>query len=56
MTRLEGGALKTKSERADVREVLGAAISRVDRRLETRKLTRDFPDELTLVQIDPGLL
>ena len=56
MTRLEGGALKTKSEWADVREVLGAAISRVERRLETRKLTRDFPAELTLVQIDPGLL
>ena len=56
MTRLEGGALKTKSEWADVREVLGAAISRVERRLETRKLTRDFPTELTLVQIDPGLL
>jgi two-component system sensor histidine kinase KdpD len=56
MTRLEGGALKTKSEWADVRDILGAAISRVERRLETRKLTRDFPDELTLVQIDPGLL
>jgi len=56
MTRLEGGALKTKSEWADVRDILGAAISRVERRLETRKLTRDFPEELTLVQIDPGLL
>jgi two-component system sensor histidine kinase KdpD len=56
MTRLEGGALKTKSEWADVRDILGAAISRVERRLETRKLTRDFPDELTLVQVDPGLL
>jgi two-component system sensor histidine kinase KdpD len=56
MTRLEGGALKTKSEWADVREVLGAAIGRVERRLETRQLTRDFPAELTLVQIDRGLL
>jgi len=56
MTRLEGGALKTKSEWADVREVLGGAIARVERRLEARQLTRDFPAELTLVQIDPGLL
>ena len=56
MTRLEGGALKTKSERTDVREVLGAAVSRVERRLEARKLTRDFPAELSLVQLDPGLL
>ena len=56
MTRLEGGALKTKSEWTDVRDVLAAAIGRVERRLEIRKLTRDFPDELTLVQVDPGLL
>ncbi len=56
MTRLEGGALKTKSEQTDVRAVLGEAIERIERRLETRKLTRDFPAELTQVQIDPGLL
>ena len=56
MTRLEGGALKTRSEWTDVRDVLGAAIGRVERRLEQRKLTRDFPVELTSVETDPGLL
>jgi two-component system sensor histidine kinase KdpD len=56
MTRLEGGALKTRSEWTDVRDVLAAAIGRVSRRLENRKLTRDFPHELTSVETDPGLL
>ena len=56
MTRLEGGALKTRSEWTDVREVLGAAIKRVERRLEKRTLTRDFPEALTSVETDPGLL
>ena len=56
MTRLEGGALKTRSEWTDVRDVLGAAIKRVERRLGARTLTRDFPAELTAVQADPGLL
>jgi two-component system sensor histidine kinase KdpD len=56
MTRLEGGALKTRSEWTDVRDVLAAAISRVSRRMETRKLVRDFPHELTSVETDPGLL
>ena len=56
MTRLEGGALKTRSDWTDVRDVLAAAIGRVERRLEARPLVRDFPDELSMVQLDPGLL
>src|SRR5271154_1379584 len=56
MTRLEGGALKTRSEWTDGRDVLDAGIKRVSRRLGQRELIRDFPVELTSVQIDPGLL
>jgi len=56
MTRLEGGALKTRSDWTDVRDVLSAAIKRVERRLGARTLVRDFPPELTTVQLDPGLL
>jgi len=56
MTRLEGGALKTRSDRTDVRDVLAAAIKRVERRLGRRTLVRDFPPDLTTVQLDPGLL
>jgi two-component system, OmpR family, sensor histidine kinase KdpD len=56
MTRLEGGALKTRSEWADVRDVLAGALKRVERRLGDRPLARDFPPELSDIEIDPGLL
>ena len=56
MTRLEGGALETRSDWTDVRDILAAAIGRVERRLGPRALTKDFPDQLSLVRIDPGLL
>jgi len=56
MTRLEGGALRTRSEWTDARDVLGAAIARVERRLGNRRLSRDFPPDLSVVQVDPGLL
>ncbi|OYX32136.1 MAG: sensor histidine kinase [Caulobacterales bacterium 32-69-10] len=56
MSRLEGGALTTRREWTDVREVLGAATARVGRRLGERRLVRDFPDQLSLVKVDPGLL
>ncbi|HXQ46528.1 MAG TPA: DUF4118 domain-containing protein, partial [Caulobacteraceae bacterium] len=56
MTRLEGGALKTRAEPTDVREVLDAAAQRVSRRLEARKLERDYPETLSTVETDPGLL
>jgi two-component system sensor histidine kinase KdpD len=56
MTRLEGGALNPRMEWTDVRDVLVAAIERVERRLGARKLVRDFPGELSLVKIDSGLL
>ena len=56
MTKLEGDALNPRSQLIDVREVLTAAIERVDRRLADRPLTRDFPPELTCVELDPALL
>ena len=56
MTRLEGGALKTRSEWVDVREVLAAAAHRVERRLGQRQMAYDYPDQLSNVRSDPGLL
>lgn len=56
MTRIEGGALKTRRDWTDVRDVLAAAIARVERRLETRSLSRDFPAQLSMVMADPSLL
>jgi two-component system sensor histidine kinase KdpD len=56
MTRLEGGALVTRQEWIDLREVLNASAERVSRRLGKRRMTRDYPPELTMVKADPGLL
>jgi two-component system sensor histidine kinase KdpD len=56
MTRLEGGALVTRREWTDVRDVLRASVERVKRRLEKRRVAWDFPDQVTLVMADPSLL
>ena len=56
MTRLEGGGLVTRKDWVDVRDVLRAAVERVKRRLEGRKVLWDFPDQVTLVMADPSLL
>jgi len=56
MTRLEGGGLNIRADWLDVRDVLGAALERVSRRLGDRKATRDFPPELALVKADQALL
>jgi len=56
MTRLEGGALKTRKQWTDARDVLAAAIDRVERRLAGRRIVRDFPAELTMIMADPSLL
>lgn len=56
MTRLEGGGLNIKSDWIDVRDVLNAAADRVSRRLQARRMTRDFPASLSVVLADPGLL
>jgi two-component system sensor histidine kinase KdpD len=56
MTRLEGGGLDLKLQWTDVRDVLAAAIARVERRLGTRRLERDFPAELSMIRVDAGLL
>ncbi len=56
MTRLEGDGLSFRNELTDVRDVLAAAADRVSRRLQGRALERDFPPELSLVNIDPTLL
>ena len=56
MTRLEGGVLAPRKQLTDVRDVLGAAADRISRRLGDRPLERDFPTQLSLVDVDPGLL
>ena len=55
MTKLEGDALQPKVALFDVREVLADAIARVRRRLGSRSLAQDYPVDLPLVELDPGL-
>ena len=56
MTRLEGGGLNVRTDWTDVRDILNTAADRVSRRLGQRKVTRDFPAQLSMVEADPGLL
>jgi two-component system sensor histidine kinase KdpD len=56
MTRIEGGALVTRREWVDIRDVLRAAVERVQRRLDRRTVARDFPAQLSMVKADPSLL
>ncbi|WP_292224512.1 ATP-binding protein, partial [Brevundimonas sp.] len=56
MTRLEGGGLNIRTDWVDVRDVLNAAGRRVARRMGQRRMTRDFPAQLSLVMVDQGLL
>jgi len=56
MTRLEGGALRLRTDWTDARDVLNAAAERVERRLAGRLVTRDYPGELSLIQVDASLL
>jgi two-component system sensor histidine kinase KdpD len=56
MTRLEGGALRLRTDWTDARDVLNAAAERVERRLAGRVVTRDYPGELSLIQVDASLL
>ncbi len=56
MTRLEGGGLVARRELVDIPEILRLAAERVKRRLENRKLVRDFPASLSMVTVDPVLL
>jgi two-component system sensor histidine kinase KdpD len=56
MTRIEGGALRLRTDWIDARDVLNAAADRVARRLGGRPLSRDYPGVLSMVQADASLL
>ncbi len=56
MTKIEGGALVTRKDWIDLRDVLNAAMERLSRRLGDRRFQIDFPDKLSMVKADAGLL
>ena len=56
MTRLESGALQLRKEWHSLEEVIGAALSRVGKRLANRRVTTRVPPSLPLVPMDDVLV
>jgi two-component system sensor histidine kinase KdpD len=56
MTRLESGALELKKEWHPLEEIVGAALSRLGRRLAGRRVTTQVPPDLPLVPLDDVLI
>jgi two-component system sensor histidine kinase KdpD len=53
MTRMEAGGLTLKREWTPVGEVVGSAVTRLDRRLQGRAVSIDVPRDAPLVWLDP---
>jgi two-component system, OmpR family, sensor histidine kinase KdpD len=56
MTRLDSGAVAPKREWVPLVEVVGGALTRLERRLAGRRVVTMLPDELPLVSLDPVLV
>jgi two-component system sensor histidine kinase KdpD len=56
MTRLEAGALRVHKELQPLEEVVGAALNRMEDRLQGRDVHADIPSDLPLVPLDSALI
>ena len=56
MTRLDSGAVQTRTEATDLVDAIGAAVHDLKAELRGRKLVLDVPPSLPLVDADPRLL
>jgi two-component system, OmpR family, sensor histidine kinase KdpD len=56
MTRLESGAVEPRREWVPLIEVVGGALTRLERRLAGRRVATEIPDDLPLASIDPVLV
>ena len=56
MTRLDSGTVEPKREWVPIEEVVGGALTRLERRLATRRVVTELEDGLPLVAVDPVLL
>ena len=56
MTQLESGALQLHRDLHPMEEIIGAALGRVGKRLEDRRVTTRVPPDLPLVPIDDVLI
>jgi two-component system sensor histidine kinase KdpD len=56
MTRLESGSLRLDKQWHSLEELIGAAVGRIERSLDGRRLRIALPEELPLVSVDAGLI
>ncbi len=56
MTRLQAGIINLKTDWYSLEEVVGAAISRVEKRLNKHRIVTKLPGDLPLIEIDPTLI
>jgi two-component system sensor histidine kinase KdpD len=56
MTRVESGGLQVKREWVPVEELVGSALTRLERQLAGRSIATDIPADLPLVSVDPVLM
>jgi two-component system sensor histidine kinase KdpD len=56
MTRLDSGAVEPKREWVPLVEVIGSALTRLERRLAGRAITTTIADDVPLLSIDPVLV
>jgi two-component system sensor histidine kinase KdpD len=56
MTRLDSGAVEPKREWVPLVEVVGSALTRLERRLGRRSITTAIADDVPLLSIDPVLV
>jgi two-component system sensor histidine kinase KdpD len=56
MTRLEAGALKLKKEPCDIQDLAGCALAALDKRIGSRKIEINIPQDLPPVSMDLALM
>jgi len=56
MTRLQAGALRVKKEWQDLEEVIGSALTRLEKRLVGRPVQTDLPEDLPMAPFDAILM
>jgi two-component system sensor histidine kinase KdpD len=56
MTRVESGGLQVKREWVPVEELVGSALTRLEKQLEGRSIAIDIPADHPLVSVDPVLM
>jgi two-component system sensor histidine kinase KdpD len=56
MTRLESGTLEPRREWVPLEEIVGCALTRLERKLEDREVSTEVPDGLPLLSANPVLL